>query len=70
MNLSKQLTDLIAKEREHRAALAKLAQDKRQLVIQLHKKDGLTFQQIADLLGITTRAGAERIYAGRGIKGA
>ncbi len=70
--LQNDLLKLVAKEHEHRARLAQLAQDKRQLVIKLHDKEGenLTFQQIADLLGITTRAGAERIAKGRGMKGA
>lgn len=67
--LQNNLSKLVAKEHEHRARLAQLALDKRQLIIRLHEEEGLTFQQIADLMGTTTRASAERIYSGRKPKG-
>ena len=67
--LTQEFTALIATEREIREQLAKLAKLKRQLIIKLHNKAGLRFQQIADLMGTTTRASAERIFSGRKPKG-
>ncbi len=64
-NTAEQLLSVVAREGEHRSALARLVLEKRQLIIKLKDDEGLHFWQIGDLLGGTTRQRAEAIYKGR-----
>ena len=64
-NTAEQLLSVVAREGEHRLALARLVLEKRQLIIKLKDDEGLHFWQIGDLLGGTTRQRAEAIYKGR-----
>lgn len=66
---SKRLQALAAKRVELKNALARLAEETRQVIIELHEDDGMTFQQIAALYGVKTRARIEAIYSGRKPKG-
>lgn len=58
----KELLEIVALEREHRAELAKLVKRKRQLVVRLHEVYKNTFQQITEWLGVTSRQRVQSMY--------
>lgn len=66
---SKRLQALTARRLELKSAMVKLADETRQVIIELHEQDGMTFQDIAPLYGVKTRARIEAIYSGRKPKG-